>query len=242
MEWCDEGLLLSSRRHGESSVIIEVLTAGHGRHAGLVQGGASRRLAPVLQPGAQLDLTWRARLDDHLGTYRVEPLQTRASALMAERPRLAAFNAMSALILALVPDRAPDPVLYDLTMGLTGTLADRESTATDQAAHYAAWELGLLATLGFRLDLSECAATGSGEDLIWVSPKSGRAVSRRGAAGWEDRLLALPPFLKGGVPTQKDAEAALRLTGHFLTHWVLPATNLTHLPEARARLIDLVGR
>ncbi|MEM7506241.1 MAG: DNA repair protein RecO [Pseudomonadota bacterium] len=238
MDWRDQGLLLSTRRHGESSAIIEVLTSAHGRHAGIVRGGASSKMGPVLQPGAQLDLEWRARLSEHLGTYRVEPLRSRAGVLMSDRRRLAAFNAVAALLLAFTPEREPDTPLYDLTLGLADALADDNP---DWAAHYAAWELGLLGAIGFQLDLGSCAATGATQELVWVSPKSGRAVSRQGGEGWEDRLLPLPAFLKGAEPTPEDVHQSLRLTGHFLTHWVLPAHGKPHLPEARGRFLALLG-
>ncbi|MEL6477397.1 MAG: DNA repair protein RecO [Pseudomonadota bacterium] len=238
MEWRDRGLLLSTRRFGESAAIIEVLTLAHGRHAGLVRGGASSRMAPVLQPGAELDLAWRARLDDHLGVYRVEPVRSRAALLMADRRRLACFNAMVSLVLACMPEREPQGELYLAT----SALADRLASAEDWETAYALWENALLTILGFGLDLTACAATGDTEDLIWVSPKSGRAVSRQGGIGWEHRLLPLPQLLGGSDPRPDEAGDALRLTGHFLTHWVLPAIELDALPEARQRLERVLAR
>ncbi|MEM9099338.1 MAG: DNA repair protein RecO [Pseudomonadota bacterium] len=236
ISWRDEGLLLNLRRHGESAAIIDVFTAEHGRHGGLVRGGASSKMTPILQPGAQLSLEWQARLADHLGTFRVEPVRSRAR-LMSDRRRLAAFNAVTALILAFLPEREADPALYELTLGLVDALADQ---AEDWAPTYVVWELGLLSTLGFRLDLSRCADTGSEEDLVYVSPKSGRAVCRTSGAGWEDRLLPLPGFLKGQRPNEGDVANGLCLTGYFLENWALPPTSLTHLPDARNRLLRLL--
>ncbi|MEM0922803.1 MAG: DNA repair protein RecO [Pseudomonadota bacterium] len=237
MDWRDRGLLLSTRRFGESAAIIEVLTESHGRHAGLVRGGAGTRMAPVLQPGAELDLEWRARLDDHLGIYRVEPLASRAALLMADRRRLAGFNAMASLLLALLPERAPHPGLYETTSGL----ADALTRAPDWPDVYAIWERDLLTLLGYGLDLTACAATGVSSDLIWVSPKSGRAVSRQGGQGWEDRLLPLPALFGGADRVPNETATALRLTGHFFKHWVLPAIDLPALPEARQRLEKLLA-
>lgn len=239
MDWRDQGLLLSVRRHGESAAIITALTATHGLHSGLVRGGASSKMTAILQPGAEVDLEWRARLADHLGTFRVEPLRSRAGLLMADRARLAGFNSVAALLLAFLPEREPNADLYTLTHDLIDAVAT-EPDRTQWTAHYAAWELGLLNILGFRLDLGACAATGSTEDLVWVSPKSGRAVSRQGGAEWQDRLLTLPAFLKGGSPTDSDVGHALTLTGHFLTNWVLPAVDRQYLPDARARLVALL--
>lgn len=236
--WRDEGLLLSVRRHGETSAIVEVLTSGHGRHAGLVRGGSSARMTPVLQPGAQLMLEWQARIADHLGAFNVELLRSRAAMLIASRNRLAAFNAVTALLLCFVPEREPDEGLYELTLSLAEALTSDDE---DWAALYVIWELGLLGSLGFPLDLTKCAATGSEDHLVWVSPKSGRAVSAEGGSGWEDRLLHMPGFLKGGTPKDGDVISGLRLTGYFLENWVLPSTNLRALPEARARFCARLG-
>lgn len=240
MEWRDEGLLLSVRRHGENGAVIEVLTAQHGRHAGLVHGGAGVRLAAVLQPGAQLALEWRARLEDHLGTYRVEPLASRAAAIMADRGRLAALNAVSAMLLATVPERAPDADLYAVTVALADRLAEGEPT---WPIAYARWELALLGALGYGLDLSRCAATGTRAELAFVSPRTGRAVSRGAGAAWADRLLPLPGFLIGrGQATIGAVREALRLTGHFLESRALPELGRETAPEARARLLSVLER
>ncbi|MBY8976373.1 DNA repair protein RecO [Rhodobacteraceae bacterium NNCM2] len=235
--WRDQGLLLSVRRHGETSAIIDVLTEGQGRYSGLVRGGASAKMTPVLQPGAQLSLEWQARLADHLGAFKVEPVRSRAGTLMGSRARLAAFNSMAALLLAFVPEREPDRALYEMSVDLADALATGDA---EWSAHYVVWELGLLGALGFQLDLAECAATGSMQELIWVSPKSGRAVSRDGGAGWEDRLLPLPGFLRGVSAGAGEVPDGLRLTGYFLTNWALPPTGLQRLPEARARLTALL--
>jgi len=240
MDWQDEGLLLSVRRHGETSAIIEVLTADHGRHAGLVHGGGGRKLAAVLQPGAQLDLAWRARLEDHLGTYRVEPVRSRAAGIMADPVRLAALNALAAMTLTTLPEREPIGALYAKTVALADALADG---APDWPGRYASWELALLTALGFGLDLERCAATGTRDELIYVSPRTGRAVSRQAGGPWADKLLPLPGFLaRPGQITMGAVREALRLTGHFLEQWVLPALGQEALPEARARLIGRFAR
>ncbi|MEM9043924.1 MAG: DNA repair protein RecO [Pseudomonadota bacterium] len=238
ISWRDEGVLLSLRKHGESAAIIDVFTAEHGRHGGLVRGGASSKMAPILQPGAQLSVEWQARLADHLGTFKVEPVRSRTG-LMLDRQRLAAFNSIAALILAFLPEREADSALYELTIGLVDALADE---AEDWVETYVVWELGLLSTLGFRLDLSRCADSGSTEELIYVSPKSGRAVCRNSGSGWEDRLLPLPGFLKGLPVTPGDVANGLRLTGYFLENWALPPTSLKQLPDARTRAVQLLTR
>lgn len=240
MDWQDEGLLLGVRRHGENAAIIEVLTAGHGRHAGLVHGGGSRKLGAVLQPGTQLSLAWRARLEDHLGTYQIEPVRSRAAAIMADPARLACLNATAALTLAMLPEREPVDALYGETIALVDALAEADPI---WPARYAFWEFALLATLGFGLDLTRCAATGVRDDLIYVSPRTGRAVSRLAGGAWADRLLPLPGFLIGqGGLTMGAVRDSLRLSGHFLAHWAAPAMGIEALPGARERLLERLER
>ncbi len=240
LDWRDEGILLAVRPHGESAAIIETLTRAHGRHAGLVHGGQGSRLAPVLQPGAQLDLKWHARLAEHLGNFSVEPVRARAAAIMRDRAALAALNAVGALLIAFLPEREPNPGLYEETLALADALAAGHA---DWPAAYARWELALLAALGFGLDLARCAATGATEDLAYVSPRTGRAVSRAAGDAWADRMLPLPEFLVGrGQPTTGAVCKALRTTGHFLEHRVCPAFERAALPEARNRLLRVLDR
>lgn len=238
MEWRDEGALLIMRPHGESAAIIEVFTAAHGRHAGVVRGGASRKAAPILQPGAQLDVTWRARLDDHLGTFVVEPLRARA-ALLSDRLALAGLNAVCAMLRMALPEREAHPVLWRATM----PLLDAMEAGSDWPPMYLRWEMLLLEELGFGLDLSRCAVTGSRDDLVYVSPRTGRAVSRAGAGDWADRLLPLPSCLMGQGPADRaDMVQGLAVTGHFLLRGLDPVLHGKPLPEARGRLIDLLSR
>jgi len=239
MDWRDEGTLLSVRKHGETSAIIEVFTATHGRHAGVVRGGVSRKIAPILQPGAQLDLAWRARLEEHIGAFTVEPLKSRAAAVMNDRAALAGLNAMTALLAFALPEREPHPRLYARSIAMFDLLGQTEAWPVA----YLQWELALLEELGFGLDLGRCAVTGSAEDLAYVSPKTGRAVSAEGAGDWADRLLPLPPELLG-VITEDLAGIAdgLATTGHFLTHGLAHSLGDRPLPEARARLVDRFTR
>jgi DNA repair protein RecO (recombination protein O) len=239
MDWRDEGAVLLVRRHGEANAIVEVFTAEHGRHAGVVRGGAGRRQTPVLQPGAQLAVTWRARLDEHLGTYTVEPVKSRAAAIMGDRHALAALGAMTALLSFALPEREPHPRLYARSMAVLDLLGE---TPLWPLA-YLHWELALLEEMGFGLDLTACAATGSADDLVYVSPKSGRAVSRAGAADWADRMLPLPACLRTTTPAPAaDIAAGLRTTGHFLETWLAPALGDRPLPEARRRFVDAFTR
>lgn len=239
MDWRDEGALLAVRPHGESAAIIEVFTASHGRHAGIVHGGTSRRMVPVLQPGAQLAVEWRARLAEHLGSFRVEPLKSRTGSTLGDRSALYALGAACALLAFALPEREPHPGLYAGTQHLLDALG----TDPRWPQLYLLWELALLEELGYALDLGRCAATGSTENLVYVSPKSGRAVSAAGAGAWADRLLPLPPVLRGAPDYDPgDVVAGLQTTGYFLEHWLAPALGDRPLPEARARLVSLLGR
>lgn len=239
MEWRDQGILLSVRRHGESAAIAEVFTPGHGRHAGVVRGGTSRKLAPVLQPGAQLDITWKARLQEHMGGFAVEPLRSRSAQVMGDRMALAGLNTVTALLCFSLPEREPHPALYQRTEALLDLLGQSEIWPLA----YLHWEVALLEDLGFGLDLTSCAVTGATEGLAYVSPRTGRAVTRAGAGDYADRLLALPPCLlrQGDAP---DAEIAqgFRLTGYFLSEHLAPDLGRKPLPEARQRFVDLFAR
>jgi len=239
MDWREDGALLAVRRHGESAAIIEVFTETHGRHAGVVRGGAGRRLGPVLQPGAQLDLTWRARLAEQLGTFTVEPIRGRAGALMGNPLALAGLSSVCALLAHALPERAAYPALYRDSV----TLLDLIPATSAWPLAYLRWEVSLLATMGFALDLTRCAATGARDGLAYVSPRTGRAVSAAGARGYEDKLLPLPPCLLGvgDAPNAEIAEA-LQVTGHFLHREIGPQRPGQPFPPARQRLVDRLSR
>lgn len=238
LEWRDQGVVLASRRHGETSVILDVFAAEHGLHSGVVRGGTSRKRVASLQPGAQLDLVWKARLADHLGQFSVEPIRSRAATVMTSRTALAGLNAVCGLLCFSLPEREPQPRLYNETQQLLDLLAYPDAWPLA----YLRWEMGLLESLGFGLDLSRCAVTGAQEDLIYVSPKSGRAVSRAGAGEWADRLLPLAAPMRADCETATDDEIlrGLSTTGYFLEHHLAPATRDRALPDARARLLQVL--
>ncbi|MGR3291721.1 MAG: DNA repair protein RecO [Paracoccaceae bacterium] len=239
MEWRDQGALLTVRKHGETSAIIEVFTAEHGRHVGVVRGGTSRKLAPILQPGAQLDVRWRARLSEHIGSYKVEPIKSRAAAVMSDRLALAGLNATTALLSFCLPERESHPQLYERTI----TLLDLLGTSDAWPLAYLRWELALLDDLGFGLDLSKCAVTGALDDLTYVSPNSGRALSVEGAGEWVEKLLPLPPSLLGhGKGEPAGIVEGMRTTGYFLQHRFAVQMGDRPLPEARQRLVDALAR
>lgn len=238
IEWRDEGAVLAVRPHGETSVIAEVFTAAHGRHAGVVRGGVSRRLAPVLQPGAQVELVWKARLDAHIGAFTVEPLRSRAAQVMQDRLALAGLNAVTALLGAVLPEREAHPPLYARTVALLDLLGQ---DAIWPLA-YLRWEQALLEEMGFGLDLGRCAVTGATEGLVHVSPRSGRAVSAAGAGDWAARLLPLPPVLRGeGEAGDAEVLAALGTTGWFVEHRLI-AGGGGALPAARQRFLEALAR
>ncbi len=237
IEWREEGIALAVRRHGEADAILEVLTPGHGRHAGVVRGGGGRRLAPLMQPGAGLSLCWRARLEDHLGHFTVEPVQSRA-ALLADPLALSGLSALTAILAFALPEREAMPGVYEASLAV---IALMEEGAPWPLA-YLRWEMGLLERLGYGLDLGRCAVTGATRDLAFVSPRSGRAVSRAGAGDWAERLLPLPGVLRDGArPGPGEISEGLRVTGHFLDRR-LAAPSGRALPAARARLLTRLAR
>ena len=230
MEWTDEGLVVGVRRHGETSVILDLLTRRHGRHLGYVQGGRSRRLRPCLQPGNAVEAVWRSRVEEQLGSFSVEPRVLRAARVMDSALALHAVNYLCSLA-RLLPEREPHAALHDRLDAILERIDDRTATP----AAMVAFEVALLGELGFGLDLDRCAATGTREDLVYVSPKSGRAVSRRAGEPYRDRMLALPPFLLDHTAgfAAADVLAGFLLAEHFLTRDVFLPRGLA-VPEARA--------
>ncbi|GLS42546.1 DNA repair protein RecO [Methylobacterium brachythecii] len=233
MQWSDDGLVIGLRKHGETGVILELMTAEHGRHLGLVHGGRSRRMQPMLQPGNTLHATWRARIDESLGSYTVEPASLVASRLMGSALALYGIGHMGAL-LRLLPERDPHLGLYDAAQVLVEHLGDRSIAP----ALMVRFELALLTELGFGLDLSNCAATGVNDALIYVSPKTGRAVSASAGEPYRDRLLKLPAFLRdrSGVPSDEEIAQGFRLTGYFLAQYIWEPRGLQPAKE-RARFM-----
>jgi len=219
MQWTDEGIVLGVRRHGEGSAILELMTREHGRHLGLVRGGTGRLLRPVLQTGNLVSAVWRARLDQHLGLYAIEGLNLRAASLLGRSHAVYGVTHLAALC-RLLPERDPHPAIVPMVE----TILDHIDDATLASALIVQFELHLLNELGFGLDLDSCAVTGTQEELIYVSPKSGRAVSRQAGEPWRDKLLRLPPFLSGMPeidPPIGDIADGFALTGHFLVQRVL---------------------
>ncbi len=238
MEWRSEGVLLAARPHGENAAIIEVFTPDHGRYTGVVRGGASRKMKPVLQAGTQLDATWRARLSEHIGAFTVEPIRARAADVLGDPLALAGLTSICALLSFTLPEREAHPALYARSIALLDGLG---AEAWPRA--YLDWELALLEEMGFGLDLSACAATGRTDGLAYVSPRTGRAVSAAGAGDWADRLLPLPPCLvTGGACDAAELSAGFHLTGHFLTHHLAASLGDKPLPAPRQRLVDLIAR
>lgn len=236
MDWAGEGIVLRARPHGESAAIVDVLTPDLGLHRGVVRGGTGRKLAPVLQPGNSVQLTWRARLDEHLGAFTVEPLRARTAAILPDADRLAALSSACALAVFALPERDPHPRLYLATERLVDALASGDAWHAD----YLTWERLLLEETGFGLDLSSCAVTGATVGLAYVSPRTGRAVTRLGAGDFADRLLPLPALLLTGEGADDRAAMAqgLATTGHFIDTVLAPALGERPVPQARGRLAD----
>ena len=235
MDWTDEGIVLTARKHGETSAVVSLLTRDHGRHPGLVRGGAGKRARSTLQPGNRVQARWRARLADHLGTYTLELEAASGAAFLDDRHKLAGLTAALSVAETSLPEREPHQAVHE---GLTNLLTQLAGDAWP--AVYVRWEVALLTDLGYGLDLSRCAATGEDKDLIYVSPKTGRAVSRAAGKPYCDRLLPLPGFLMPGGDdfAPSDVANGLRLTRHFLEQHVYSHRD-RGLPPARLRLEEL---
>ena len=242
MEWQDEGLILGVRKHGETSAIVELMTAEHGRHLGLVRGGRSRRLRPVLQPGNSVRARWHARLEDHLGTYTIEAEELRAAQLMASQSAIYGVQLLAAH-LRLLPERDPHPGLYRAGKVIIENLDQPEIVAS----LIVRFELALLEELGFGLDLDRCASTGQSSQLVYVSPKSGRAVSEAAGKPWADRMLSLPGFLNrhdkawGRIPQTPDLRDGFALSGFFLDRHIYGPRGIRP-PDERQGFIKSAAR
>ncbi len=238
MQWTDEAIVLGVRRHGETSVILELMTVERGRHLGLVRGGAGTRLRGVLQPGNSLRATWRARLDEHLGNYAVEGLNLRAAGFLGAAHGVHGVTHLAALC-RLLAEREPHAGIYAALDDIIDHIGDPPTAATSIAR----FELAFLAELGFGLDLGSCAATGQTTDLIYVSPRSGRAVSRAAGEDYRDRLMRLPAFLRTGDETASAADLAdaFTLTGFFLERHAFAPRGLA-VPAARERFLASITR
>lgn len=238
MEWQDEAVILAARRHGENDAVVSLLSAEHGRWSGWVRGGAGRRARPVLQPGNRVAATWRARLPEQLGHLSAELTTPYAARLLDDPDRLAGLGAVLELLQQSLAERDPHPLVYKMLLAYIDVLVEE----TNWAEAYVRFELALLADLGFGLDLATCAVTRQSDDLSFVSPRTGRAVSREGAGDFVDRLLPLPGFLIGrGAADREQVLAGLRLTGHFLRRHLFDASERA-MPGARERLIDRLAR
>jgi DNA repair protein RecO (recombination protein O) len=238
MDWSDEGIFLTTKPLGEANAVAELFTLGHGRHLGLVRGGRSRRIRPLLQPGNLLRVTWRARLSEHLGGFNVELIEAHAARVLDDRLALAAIGSLSGLV-RLLPERDPHPELYAATLDVLRSFDDFKLWP----ARLVRWELQLLQELGFGLDLSECAATGVQTELAYVSPRSGRAVSRDAGEPYGGKLLDLPAFMldDDAAASRDEIAAGFALTGYFLERDVLAPHGLA-VPQARERLITFLAR
>src|SRR4051812_13404170 len=230
MEWTDQGVVLGVRRHGESSAIVELMTRSHGRHLGLVRGGAGSRMRPVLQPGNSVQAIWRARLDEQLGYYLIEGTRLRAATLLGSSHAVYGITHLAS-VARLLPERDPHEEIFEM---LEHVLDDFDQAGI-AAMHTIRFELAMLTELGFGLELDNCVATGATTELIYVSPKSGGAVSRIAGEPWRDRLMRLPPFLRDSEDAEtdggwsgQDLQDGFDLTGRFLLRNVLEPRGQRH--------------
>ena len=241
MNWTDEGLLLSVNPHGEKSAIIQVLTRTKGLHAGIIQNAFSRKMSSTLQPGSQLHLNWSSRLEEHLGSYKVDLLKTRADIFLANKLALDVFNSLSSLCISILAERDPMPEFYKITVKFLDQIVNQAKWEF----LYLDWELQLLTSIGYGLDLKKCVATGTTDNLFYISPKSGKAVCKEKGLKYDNKLLRFPDILKD---KKKDNEfsrselvAGLSVTGFFLKKWITYSLQNKQTMSIRQRLIDTLS-
>lgn len=235
MEWRDQGLVLAARPHGETSIILDVLTREHGRHSGVVRGGISRKQAPFMQSGVLLDLTWRARLEEHVGSFVAEPITSFAAQALSDRLLLSGLNSVCALLRQSLPEREANQALFQDTLALLQMF----DLVEVWPLAYVRWEQKVLDHLGYGLDLETCAVTGQAQDLIYISPKSGRAVSAAAGEAWKERLLPLPDVLVSSrAQDLSQILEGLTVLEYFWTHKV----NTAPLPDLMHRFREVLRK
>ncbi len=237
MEWTEPGILLTCKPYGETAAIAHIMARENGRYAGLVYGATSRRIAPILQSGNQFKVKWRAKSEDNLGWFNLELETSRSVAAWTDRLALAGLTSVCALLDLLVPERMAYPELYDATIELLDAIMQDRAWPT----RYGLWEKQLVTTIGFGLELDRCAVTGATENLLYISPKTGRAVSPEGAGEWVDRLLPLPPCYRTGQPASADEVLdCLQTSGHFINKALQSVSSRLRQPAARTRLVAML--
>lgn len=238
MEWIDHSIVLGASKFGEADAIIDVFSRDFGRYKGFVRGGMGRTKRSQIQAGNEAKITWRARVEESLGSITLDPMTQRAAHVFHAPDRLAALSSVTSLLSICLPEREPVPPVFDALMALLDVIEQDDVPLHMWGVAFVRFEMGLLATMGFGLDLSSCASTGQVDDLAYVSPRSGRAVSREAGAPYQDKLFALPTFMRGGTQADReDIGLGLDITGFFLDRHVLGAMGKT-LPDARFRLRD----
>ena len=237
MEWRDQGILLGTTPFGETAVIVDALTQKNGRMRALLRGGQSRKFRPILQIGNILDITWRARLSEHMGSVQVDVIKSYPE-ILDNRLTLAGVAALSSMLSTFVGDRDPQEQMFDATEKLYDLLIHPDMWCVG----YFYWELALLDALGFGLNLSKCVVTGDAENLLYLSPKSGCAVSRQAAGKWADRLLPMPRIVIEKDKHISDVFDGLRVLSYFWLNKVIPALGVKTMPKARECFIDIMQR
>tara|TARA_B100000287_G_C20447616_1_gene708169 strand:+ start:137 stop:877 length:741 start_codon:yes stop_codon:yes gene_type:complete len=241
MNWTDEGLLLSVNPHGEKSAILQVLTRTKGLHAGIIQNAFSKKMSSILQPSSQLQLDWSSRLEEHLGTYKVDLLKTRVDIFLSNKIALDMFNSISSLCISILAERDPMPEFYEKTINFL----DQIVTKKNWEFLYLDWELQLLTSIGYGLDLKKCVASGSTENLFYISPKSGKAVSREIGLKYDKKLLRFPSILRDKKKyndfSRSELVAGLSITGFFLKKWLTYSFQNKQTMKIRQRLIDTLS-
>lgn len=235
LNWQDTGIILDKAKFGESDIILDIFTREHGRTKGLVRHGQTAKNSGTYGQGNLVAVTWKARLEEHLGNFTAELVKSYSAPVLDDAAMLDCMSSVLAEVKGAFAERDANSSIFTKLQDLLSKL-----TAKDGLSYFIIWEIDLLKALGFALNLTECAVTGVKDDLAFVSPKTGRAVSNAAAGKWKDLLLPLPPFLAADQPAQSKAEIveAMNLTGYFLQKHIFPSS----LPAARIRLKERLER
>ena len=249
-EWSDEGIILSAKKYGEKGFIVNILTENHGRHVGWLNNYKSKSILSNIQPGNLVKVFWRSRLIEQMGNFKIELISSISGKIFDERLKLQSLNSLCSLLENFLPERQNYSEIYIATCAFMKLLAINEEDINNQwLKGYVKWEIGLLSSIGFSLDLKQCAVTGITNNLCYVSPKTGKAVSRYGAGKFAPKLLKLPFFLGGvelkGSNIYEEILIGLNITTYFFKNKLLLSINESKnitLPNSRNRFVDLINK
>ena len=249
-EWNDQGIVLSAKKYGEKGLIINVLSENHGRHLGWFNNYKSKNILADVQPGNLVNVFWKSRLIEQMGKFKIELISSVSGKIFDEKLKLQALNSVCSLLEKFLPERQSYYEVFNATKAFLNVIVMNDEVNNKQwIKGYVKWEIGLLSSIGFSLDLKQCAVTGQKNNLFYVSPKTGKAVSKDGAGKFAPKLLKLPTFLGGteviGSSLHEEIIMGLNITTYFFKNKLLLSINdprIMNLPNPRDRLENMIKK